>query len=107
LKVDKTPQAEIEALKNEVKTLQTRLHESRQKVAALQVVHDVAGTLTSELNLDPLLKKILAQAVQVMQASAGSLLLVVSIIVGSAFYGSKAISSGNLVKDIEYVASQL
>ncbi len=76
MNVNKTPQAEIEALKNEVKTLQTRLRESRQKIAALQVVHDVAGTLTSELNLDPLLKKILAQAVQVMQASAGSLLLV-------------------------------
>jgi signal transduction histidine kinase len=76
LNTNKTPQAEIEALKNEVKTLQTRLRESRQKIAALQVVHDVAGTLTSELNLDPLLKKILAQAVQVMQASAGSLLLV-------------------------------
>ncbi len=76
MNTNKTPQAEIEALKNEVKTLQTRLRESRQKIAALQVVHDVAGTLTSELNLDPLLKKILAQAVQVMQASAGSLLLV-------------------------------
>jgi len=76
LKTDQTPQAEIEALQNEVQTLKTRLQDAKQKIAALQVVHDVAGNLTSELNLDPLLKKILAQAVQVMNASAGSLLLV-------------------------------
>ena len=76
MKTDQTPQAEIEALQNEVQTLKTRLQDAKQKIAALQVVHDVAGNLTSELNLDPLLKKILAQAVQVMNASAGSLLLV-------------------------------
>jgi signal transduction histidine kinase len=39
------------------------------------VVQEVAQTLTSELNLEPLLHKILASAVEVMHASAGSLLL--------------------------------
>ncbi len=46
-----------------------------EHVAALQVLQEVARSLTSELNLEPLLKNILRSAVEVMEASAGSLLL--------------------------------
>ncbi|MBI4788487.1 MAG: GAF domain-containing sensor histidine kinase [Chloroflexi bacterium] len=46
-----------------------------QKVAALEALQEVARCLTSELNLDQLLAQILSSAVQVMRASAGSLLL--------------------------------
>jgi signal transduction histidine kinase len=65
----------VDELTQQLNSLQARVKEAEQKVAALQVVHEVAGSLTSELNLDPLLRQIMAQAVAVMHASAGSLLL--------------------------------
>ncbi|MBN1218388.1 MAG: GAF domain-containing sensor histidine kinase [Anaerolineae bacterium] len=55
--------------------LEANLEEARQRLAALQVVHEVAQSVTSELNLEPLLHKIVSAAVEVMNASAGSLLL--------------------------------
>lgn len=52
-----------------------RVAELEERVAALQALQESARTLTSELVLDQLLAKILQNAVQVMRASAGSLLL--------------------------------
>lgn len=46
-----------------------------ERITALQALQEVARSLTSELNLEPLLKNILRSAVGVMEASAGSLLL--------------------------------
>jgi signal transduction histidine kinase len=66
---------DVEQLREKIKSLESNFQEAQQRIAALQVVHEVAGSLTSELNLEPLLHKILAKAVEVMQASAGSLLL--------------------------------
>ncbi len=64
-----------EELKQQLERLVADFQEAQQRIAALQVVHEVAGSLTLELNLEPLLHKILAKAVEVMAASAGSLLL--------------------------------
>lgn len=66
---------EIETLKQQVAQLQDENIQVRDRIAVLQVLQDVARSLSSELNLDPLLHRILASAVQVMGASAGSLLL--------------------------------
>ncbi len=66
---------EIEALREQVKTLEGNFQEAQQRIAALHVVQEVASSLTSELNLEPLLHKILSSAVEVMDASAGSLIL--------------------------------
>ncbi len=62
-------------LKEKIKVLEDNFQEAQQRIAALHVVHEVANSLTTELNLEPLLYKILAKAVEVMSASAGSLLL--------------------------------
>ncbi len=48
---------------------------AQERIAALTVLQDVARDLTSELDLDKLLRKILHSAVRVLNASAGSLLL--------------------------------
>jgi len=66
---------ELRALTEKVKTLEANFQEAQHRIAVLHVVHEVAGSLTSELNLEPLLHKILAAAVEVMDASAGSLIL--------------------------------
>ncbi|MCL4487865.1 MAG: GAF domain-containing sensor histidine kinase [Chloroflexi bacterium] len=52
-----------------------RIAHLEQQVTALQAVQEAARSLTSELNLDQLLSSILQSAVEVMHASAGSLLL--------------------------------
>jgi signal transduction histidine kinase len=65
----------LEALKQEVSRLQKENTAATERIAVLQVLQDVARSLSSELNLEPLLQMILAAAVQVMNASAGSLLL--------------------------------
>ena len=49
---------------------------ARERIAALRALQRVAQSLASELNLEPLLKNILGSAVEVMDASAGSLLLI-------------------------------
>ena len=66
---------ELVELRDTVETLQTTLEEAQHRLAALQVVHEVAQSLTSELNLEPLLHEIVSSAVLVMNASGGSLLL--------------------------------
>jgi hypothetical protein len=66
---------EVETLKQRIKELEANFQEAQSRIADLCVVQEVAQTLTSELNLEPLLHKILASAVEVMHASAGSLLL--------------------------------
>ncbi|NJN95841.1 MAG: hypothetical protein HC875_17915 [Anaerolineales bacterium] len=70
-----TDTLEIAALQEKIKNLELNFQEAQHRIAVLHVVHEVAGSLTSELNLDPLLHKILAAAVDVMNASAGSLIL--------------------------------
>ena len=72
---DNPPASEVEALKQEVERLRRDHTEALERIAVLQVLQDVARYLSSELNLEPLLQMILASAVQVMGASAGSLLL--------------------------------
>lgn len=62
-------------LKNKIKELEADFAEARHRLANLQVVHEVAQSVTSELNLAPLLHKIVSAVVTVMNASAGSLLL--------------------------------
>jgi signal transduction histidine kinase len=66
---------EVDMLKNRIEELERDYREAQERIATLHAVHEVAGSLTSELNLDPLLHKILAKAVEVMEASAGSLIL--------------------------------
>lgn len=72
---DLVPEKELARLRERTEILETALEEARERLAALYVVQEVAQSVTSELNLGPLLHKILAAAVQVMNASAGSLLL--------------------------------
>ena len=48
---------------------------AQERIAALTVLQDVARNLTSELDLNKLLREILHAAVRVLKASAGSLLL--------------------------------
>ncbi len=55
--------------------LQREIESAQERIAALTVLQEVAQNLTSELNLQKLLKKILRSAVEVMKASAGSLLI--------------------------------
>ena len=71
----KTSAQEIAELKEKIEVLEKNFQEAQQRIAALHVVQEVASSLTSELNLEPLLYKILTKAVEVMNASAGSLLL--------------------------------
>jgi hypothetical protein len=67
--------SKLEALEQEIVHLRQENATARERIAVLQVLHDVARSLSSELNLEPLLQMILATAVQVVGASAGSLLL--------------------------------
>jgi signal transduction histidine kinase len=70
-----TTQQEVEKLKAKVNTLEAELQQAQEHIATLKVIQEVARSLTLELHLEPLLQKILAAAVAVMGASAGSLLL--------------------------------
>lgn len=69
------PRQEATRFKKRAKNLEEDFQEAQERIAALYVIQEVAQSLTSELNLDPLLHKILSAAVEVMNASAGSLLL--------------------------------
>jgi signal transduction histidine kinase len=66
---------EVEELRTKVNVLETNLQAAQEYIATLQAIQEMARSLTSELNLNPLLHKILAAAVRVTNASAGSLLL--------------------------------
>jgi len=61
--------------KTRILELEAELENAHNYIARLEVVQEVAQSLTLELNLEPLLHKILSAAVMVTQASAGSLLL--------------------------------
>ena len=65
----------IEELLFENEILKAENKAARERIAALRALQQVAQSLASELNLEPLLKNILRSAVEVMDASAGSLLL--------------------------------
>lgn len=68
-------QKELKAIQKKVQNLEKNFREAQVRIAHLYVIQEVAQTLTSELSLEPLLRKILASAVEVMNSSAGSLLL--------------------------------
>jgi signal transduction histidine kinase len=72
---DQTSLSELDSLKQEVAELRQDNVTAHERIVALQVLQEVARSLSSELNLEPLLQMILASATQVMGASAGSLLL--------------------------------
>jgi len=55
--------------------LEREYQSAQERIAALTVLQDVARNLTSELDLNKLLREILHSAVRVLKASAGSLLL--------------------------------
>lgn len=62
-------------LPQEVERLKAELQAAEKQIKALEKVQTVTRSLSSELNLEPLLHKVLEAAVQVTEASAGSLLL--------------------------------
>jgi signal transduction histidine kinase len=72
---EKALPSELEALKEEVAQLRQESAATLERLSILQVLQNLTRTLSSELNLEPLLQMILGSAVQVMGASAGSLLL--------------------------------
>lgn len=72
---DNAQKEEVEKLRSQVETLEANFLEAQDRIAALTVLHEIARSLTLELNLERLLHKILSQAVEVMNASAGSLFL--------------------------------
>lgn len=72
---EKTSRSELETLRQEAAQLRRESAAALEQVSILQVLQNLTCTLSSELNLEPLLQMILGSAVQVMGASAGSLLL--------------------------------
>jgi signal transduction histidine kinase len=72
---EKALPSELEALKEKVARLRQESAAALERLSILQVLQNLTRTLSSELNLEPLLQMILGSAVQVMGASAGSLLL--------------------------------
>jgi len=66
----------IEELLFENETLKAENKAARERIAALHASQKAAQSLTLELNLESLLKDFLRSAVGVMDASAGSLLLI-------------------------------
>ncbi len=72
---EKSSLSELETLRQEAAQLRRESAAALEQVSILQVLQNLTCTLSSELNLEPLLQMILGSAVQVMGASAGSLLL--------------------------------
>jgi signal transduction histidine kinase len=72
---DKSLPSQLESHEQQIAQLRAENKAANERIVALQVLQEVARSLSSELNLEPLLQMILASAVQVMGASAGSLLL--------------------------------
>lgn len=64
-----------EELRREIERLREQVAEAQVRISVLEVTQEIARSLSSELNLEPLLQMILASAVRVMDATAGSLLL--------------------------------
>ncbi len=67
---------DVEKLEAKIAKLEAQINDTQTYIITLKVVQEVTRSLTSELNLDPLLRKIVAAAVKVTDAAAGSLLLV-------------------------------
>lgn len=65
----------LDALRREMERLQQRARDIDEHFSALQVIQRIAHSLVSESSLNDLLEMILYSAVQVVQASAGALLL--------------------------------
>jgi len=72
---EKSSLSELDTLRQETAQLRQERAAALERLSILQVLQNLTRTLSSELNLEPLLQMILASAVQVMGASAGSLLL--------------------------------
>lgn len=66
---------DLSALEAKLAALEADHRANREHLATMEALHQVAQSLISELNLTPLLHKILAAAVEVVHGSAGSLLL--------------------------------
>jgi len=65
----------IEALQTELATLRQQLERVEAKVEALETLRLVAERVSSELKLETLLTEVLSAAVTIVEAAAGSLLL--------------------------------
>jgi signal transduction histidine kinase len=72
---EQSQSSDLEALKEELAQQRRESAAALEQLSILQVLQNLTRTLSSELNLERLLQMILASAVQVMGASAGSLLL--------------------------------
>lgn len=64
-----------EEIQRELERLREQVAEDQVRISVLEVTQEIARSLSSELNLEPLLQMILASAVRVLDATAGSLLL--------------------------------
>lgn len=64
-----------EEIQRELERLREQVAEAQVRISVLEVTQEIARSLSSELNLEPLLQMILASAVRVMDATAGSLIL--------------------------------
>jgi signal transduction histidine kinase len=64
----RAPQGENERLREEVR-------QAQERISALTVLQEISRILTAELQLEPLLNEILRSAVQIMDATAGALIL--------------------------------
>ncbi len=65
----------VQELRQEIEQLRAENENLHDRVAALMVVQRMARRVSSELELKPLLNKILESAIEVMNATTGSLLL--------------------------------
>jgi signal transduction histidine kinase len=72
---DEREELTYEQLVDENRRLRAQLRVDEERISTLVALQDLARSLALELNLDPLLKTILRLAVQVVDACAGSLLL--------------------------------
>jgi len=68
-------EAELQRLRTENVALKKQEQLLTQRLTGMRVLHHIARVLNSELNLERLLRMIMQSAVEVMDASAGSLLL--------------------------------
>jgi signal transduction histidine kinase len=72
---DELSRGELEHLQREAEQLRAENRAARLRISVLEVMQEIARSLVSDLERDPLLKHILKSAVRVMDASAGALLL--------------------------------
>lgn len=93
----------MEKLLSENAALKVENKALRERIAALRAWQQIAQSLTSELRLESLLKKILSSALEVMEASAGSLLLIDpatdELVVEAIEGGEEAVRGGHVAGD--------